>query len=90
MKGFIYLIESIKNKKRYLGSTDNPTRRITEHNKGICKTTKHSLPWRCILLINVGDLTSARKIEYYIKKEKEKLTTRNIIKILNSYYNKDG
>jgi predicted GIY-YIG superfamily endonuclease len=86
MEGFIYLIESVKNKKRYLGSTDNPARRINEHNKGKCITTRRDMPWKCLLIINVGLLTDAKKIEYYIKIQKEKFTVENIIKALNRYY----
>jgi len=89
MEGFIYLIESIKNKKRYLGSTDNPSRRILEHNQGKCEATKYFLPWRCLIIINVDSLTEARRIEYYIKRQKEELTIKNVIKSLNRYLNRD-
>jgi putative endonuclease len=86
MGGFIYLIKSIKNGRLYLGSTDNPTRRISEHNNQICEATRDFIPWKCILIINLEDLTIARKVEYYIKRQKEKLTVQNIIKILNRYF----
>lgn len=88
--GFIYLLESINFPKYYLGSTDNPNRRIAEHNSGNCKTTDKFKPWRCILVIKAGDLTEAKKIEYYLKEQKEKLTVPNIVKSLNRYFEKNG
>ena len=86
MNGYIYLIASLKNEKRYLGSTNNPSQRINAHNHGKCIFTKNYCPWKCILVISVGNLNEARKIEYYIKRQKEKLTIKNIIKALDSYY----
>lgn len=88
MEGFIYLIESSKNKKLYLGSTNNPAFRIKEHNKGFCHTTKTGIPWKCILIIKIGDLTKARKVEYYIKQQKEKLIIQNILRSINRYFDK--
>ena len=88
--GFIYLIESIEYKKLYLGSTDNPSRRITEHNNGNCKTTNKFKPWKCLAVIKIGDLSLAKKVEYYIKKQKEKLNIQNIIKALNRYFERSA
>ena len=88
IKGFIYLIESIKNKKRYLGSTNNPVIRISEHNRGYVKATRINKPWKYLMVINIGSLKEAREIEYYIKRQELQLTVRNVIKILNWYYEK--
>ena len=88
IKGFIYLIESIKNKKRYLGSTNNSVIRISEHNRGYVKATRINKPWKYIMVINIGSLKEAREIEYYIKRQELQLTVRNVIKILNWYYEK--
>jgi len=90
MKGYIYLIESVKNFNRYCGSTINPTKRIRQHNNGEVKATKKGIPWKCLLIICIGNITEAKKIEYYIKRQKEKLTIRNIIKILNRYFENMG
>lgn len=38
---YVYVLRSIKDKKRYIGSTDNLGRRIDEHNKGLVKSTKN-------------------------------------------------
>ena len=87
---FLYLLESLKYKSRYLGSTNCPGRRIKEHNSRKVEATKLKAPWRCVFVINVGDLNTAREIEMYIKKNKEALSIENIVKILNRYYRKKG
>ena len=86
MNGFIYLIESINSKKLYLGSTQSPNNRIKNHNFGNTETTKKDKPWKCLMIINVGNIEEALKIEKYIKQQKEKLTVKNIIKSINRYY----
>lgn len=89
--GFIYVIESIEKGNRYLGSTSNPKERIIYHNRGRVKATRNGAPWKYVLILNVGDVTEARKIEYYAKRQKiSLLKTENIIKILYWYYQKKG
>ena len=91
MEGFIYLIESTKNNCLYLGSTNNPARRINEHNRGKNKATKNNIPWKCLAIIKMANLQEARQAEYYIKKYKEKLSVKKVIKILNIFFiNTDG
>lgn len=86
--GYIYLLKSKEFSKLYLGSTDNPSRRIKYHNDGYSKATRNFKPWDCLLVINVGNLQEARRIEYYIKENKEKLVIQNVIKSLNRYFEK--
>ena len=90
MNGFLYLLESVKSKRRYLGSTINPNNRIFEHNNNRVKATKNKGPWKCLFIINVGDIAEAKKIEFYIKRQKERLSVRNVVKIINEYYIKSG
>jgi len=86
MEGYIYLIKSVNNNKYYLGSTNRPADRVKEHNNGKNKTTKKYLPWVCLAIIKVGDIRRARQIEYYIKRQKEKLSIENVIKSLNRFF----
>lgn len=88
MKGFIYLIHSLKIDQLYLGSTNDPAVRINEHNKGYNTSTAKGTPWECSLIIKMKDLEEARKVEYYIKRQKEKLSVKNVVKIINYYFTK--
>ncbi len=42
---FIYVLWSEKLQKRYVGSTQNITKRLNEHNRGCNKFTKGGMPW---------------------------------------------
>jgi putative endonuclease len=43
---YVYILLSIKDRKLYIGSTENLRRRMKEHQKGKVKSTKNRLPIR--------------------------------------------
>ena len=45
---FVYVLRSLKNKRFYIGSTNNLTRRLFEHNKGKSKYTRNTKPFELI------------------------------------------
>ena len=45
---WVYILKSQKDSKRYIGSTSNLRRRITEHNNGLVKSTKNRQPLELI------------------------------------------
>ncbi|HBU06447.1 MAG TPA: excinuclease ABC subunit C [Candidatus Magasanikbacteria bacterium] len=65
---YTYCLESIKNKKLYIGFTNNLKRRFLEHNNGLGgEFTKNNGPWKLIFYeahINEND---ARKMELFYK-----------------------
>ena len=89
-RGFIYLLESIETSKYYLGSTNNPPKRINQHNNGLVTATKQYIPWRCLLIISIDTLIEARKVEYYIIRYTMLLRSQNVVKILNWYFENNG
>ena len=62
---YTYVIESIKNTHRYVGSTDDLKQRLGEHNKGIGgKYTRDNRPFRLIYYeayLNKRDATVAER-----------------------------
>ncbi|MEK7496347.1 MAG: GIY-YIG nuclease family protein [Patescibacteria group bacterium] len=62
---YTYVLESIRNGRRYVGSTDNLKRRFTEHNTGLGgKYTSDNRPLRLIYYeayINKHDAVTAEK-----------------------------
>lgn len=42
---YIYVLQSTKTGRRYLGSCDNLDERIRRHNLGHSKATRHGIPW---------------------------------------------
>ena len=43
---YTYILTSIKNNRYYIGSTDDLTRRLSEHNSGKVFFTKLYIPWK--------------------------------------------
>jgi putative endonuclease len=44
----VYILLSKKDNKRYIGFTDNIERRLSEHNSGSVKSTRHRKPFELI------------------------------------------
>ncbi len=45
---YVYVLESKKNSRMYIGCTDNLQRRIDEHNNRENQSTKDGAPWKII------------------------------------------
>lgn len=67
MKGIVYVLFSLKNKRTYVGSTDNLERRFNEHSNGEVNSTKNRLPLKIVYFEETENLDSARKKEHYYK-----------------------
>jgi putative endonuclease len=76
---YVYAIKSLKRNYIYVGLTNNPTRRINQHNAGKNKTTKPYLPFKTILIENYDCRPEARKREKYLKSGCGKESLKNII-----------
>jgi putative endonuclease len=64
---YVYLLESKKTHKWYIGSTCDLRKRILSHNSGKNKSTKHGAPWR-IIYCEIGlNREDARRREKYLK-----------------------
>lgn len=69
-----------RNKRYYIGSTNNLKRRLFEHENGLVKYTKNILPVKLVFFQKYNDITQARKLEYQLKKKKSKTIIEKIIK----------
>ena len=70
-KYYLYILESEKDNKLYVGHTDNIERRLTEHNKGLCKSTRPRRPFKLIYVEEFDSKSAAAKMEWYIKNTPE-------------------
>lgn len=52
---------------------------MTQHQDGKVKSTKNIRPLKLIRTMKTKDLTTARKIEAYIKKQKSKVFIQKVI-----------
>jgi putative endonuclease len=64
---FVYVISSTIRDYVYVGLTDNPNRRINQHNLGYEKTTKPYRPFITLFIESFQTRLEARKREIYLK-----------------------
>jgi putative endonuclease len=67
MKYFVYILKSIEYDKTYVGRTNNPERRLAEHNAGKSLYTRKFKPWKVAYKEEVLDRKSAKEKEKYFK-----------------------
>jgi putative endonuclease len=65
----VYVLENPSGKK-YIGLSENVSIRIIEHNSGASKWTKSRGPWTVVWTSREMDLSSARKLENLLKRQK--------------------
>ena len=69
---YTYILKSKIIDKYYIGSTDNPQRRLILHNEGHSVSTKAYIPWDLVYLETFATKTEALKREKHLKKMKSK------------------
>lgn len=67
---FTYILQSLKDKKFYIGSTNDIKRRKEEHDLGKVKATRYRRPLKIIYTEEYTLLIDARRREFEIKRMK--------------------
>lgn len=76
----VYILQSIKSGKYYIGSTNDIERRIAEHNSGKTKSLRYLRPLKVVFNKTYPNISDARKIEWRLKQFKNKDILERIIK----------
>lgn len=69
---YVYVLESLKNHKYYVGYTNDLEKRLSEHNTGKTKGNRYSAPFKLIYYEEYSNPTEARKREHFIKSQKSR------------------
>ena len=64
---YVYVLRSARDKELYIGSTDDISRRLSQHNSGEIEATKDKVPLILEAFIAVKDQSKADKLESYFK-----------------------
>jgi putative endonuclease len=84
---YVYILQSFKNDKLYIGHTDNLSRRLEEHNTGRGgKYTRQNKPWKLLYSEEHSDRSSAAKRETYLKSTKGSQEKKKLAGILPKAY----
>lgn len=64
---YVYVLESQKDRERYIGYTANLKKRLEEHEKGLAFATKFRLPFKLIYYEACINESDAKRREHYLK-----------------------
>ena len=64
---YVYILQSFKDKRTYVGYTPNIKKRLEKHNSGQVISTKYRRPLKLIFLENFETSPEAKKRELYWK-----------------------
>ena len=77
---FVYILESQKHHRHYVGSCVDTAERIKRHNAGRNKSTKNGIPWEIIYTESFTSRQEAYKRELQIKSYKGGEAFKKLIK----------
>jgi len=77
---YVYILHSLKDRKFYIGSTNNLKRRVKEHNDGKNISTSKRLPLKLIYFEGHLSKEDAERRERYFKTDKGKSTLRQVLR----------
>ncbi len=77
---YVYVLLSKKDKKFYLGFTNDLKRRLKEHNEGKAQSTKSRRPFRLIYYEAHTSRKDAKRREDYFKTSKGKATLKQMLR----------
>ena len=81
---YVYILQSEKNNKLYIGHTNNIERRIEDHNAGYgCKYTRHKGHWNLLYKESHFDRASAVKRERFLKSTKGSIEKKRLIGLID-------
>lgn len=75
----VYILQSSKNERYYIGSTDILQKRLEEHSRGMVKATRFITPLELKAFISCNTLTEARKAEYRLKQYKRRDILKKVV-----------
>lgn len=79
MKSIVYVLQSKKNNRFYIGSTNNIDRRLKQHNEGFVKSTKNIRPLELKVILPCSNISEARIYEHKLKNYKSKKIIEKVI-----------
>lgn len=79
MNPVVYILQSKKNGRFYIGSTDNIDRRLAQHNKGLVVSTKNITPLELRAVLGCATIEEARIYEHRLKDYKSRKIVEKVI-----------
>ena len=80
MPHYVYILQSLKDNRYYIGETNNTEQRLLFHNSGKQRSTRNRIPFRLILVEEYINRNEALKREKQIKSWKGGQAFEKLIK----------
>ncbi|OGN99392.1 MAG: hypothetical protein A2Y89_00525 [Chloroflexi bacterium RBG_13_51_18] len=64
---YVYILRSARDNELYIGTTDDISRRLSQHNSGEIEATKDRIPLILESYLAVKDKAKATRLEQYFK-----------------------
>lgn len=77
---YVYVLRSLKDKKLYIGYSENLKRRFSEHQNGDVQSTKPRRPFDLIFYEAYKNMKDAKRREKYFKTDKGKSSLKMMLK----------
>ena len=78
----LYILQSERSGKFYIGSTADLTRRLSEHQRGHSPFTRMRGPWTLVYQEEFETITEARRREYQLKSWKSHRSIEELIRTI--------
>lgn len=75
----VYILQSLKNSRYYIGHTSNISNRLKRHNAGLVKSTKWFTPWKVVYTEEYETKSEACKRELEIKSYKSGIKFKRLL-----------
>ncbi len=79
----VYIIQSFKNCRYYIGHTANFKERFKKHNNGLVRSTKSFIPWKVVYIENYKTKSEAYRRELEIKSYKGGYNFKKLLSIIH-------
>ena len=76
---YVYILQSEKNGRYYIGSTNDLQRRVSEHNSGQTASLLHLRPMKVVFYKEYDNMVEARRIERKLKRFKSRRIIERIV-----------
>ena len=86
----VYILQSLKNTRYYVGSTADKGKRLLEHNAGKVKATRLWCPFVMKAFISCSSITEAKRSELRLKRYKSRKVLEKVIKDLTFPWDYNG
>jgi len=75
----VYILQSEKKRRFYIGHTKDLKDRLHRHNSGSVRSTKHGMPWKIVYTEKYATKSEAFKREMEIKKYKSGIKFKSLL-----------